>query len=80
MSDLEKFIAGLESMANHIYFGETIPVSEFVILSETVEFLKSKRSMEARIVDNEPVCGGCGVPIPIGAFYCPNCGRAVKWK
>lgn len=79
MSDLEKWISGLESLANHIYFGETIPVAEFVNLAETIEFLKSRRPVKPRMLDGKPNCGGCGVSIDRGMPYCWNCGRAVKW-
>lgn len=79
MSDLEKMISDLESMANHMYFGETVPIEEFVTLEKTVEFLKDMRPVKPQWLDDKPNCGYCGVAIPGGAKYCPNCGRAVKW-
>lgn len=79
MSDLEKWISGLESLGEHIYFGTQITIPEFVNLMETVEYLKSRRPVKPQMLDGKPNCGGCGVSIGFGAPYCWNCGREMKW-
>ena len=79
MSDIEKWIPGLESLRDHIYFGETIPVNEFVNLSGAVEFLKSRWPVKVQWLGDRPNCGYCGMSIDRKTLYCPQCGRAVKW-
>lgn len=80
MTDLEKWVSGLETMAKHIYSGETIPVAEYENLVEVVEFLKSMRPVKVQILDGKPNCGYCGISIDRRTVYCPKCGKAVKWE
>ena len=80
MSDFEKWISELESLGEHIYFGEQVTIPEFASLAEVVEYLKSRRPVKVQMLDGKPPsCGGCGVSIGCGEPYCWNCGRELKW-
>lgn len=80
MSDREKWISGLESMGEHIYFGTQITNAEYVNLMEVVKYLKRMRPVKVQMLNGKPHCGCCRISIDRKTLYCPRCGKGVKWE
>jgi len=80
--DREQMVAGLESLAEKIYFGRTVTMQEFECLAIAGDLLKPKRVVNTTSTVRCPNCKkqitsrGC---IHREINYCWKCGQAVKW-
>lgn len=79
--DREQMVAGLQSLAENIYFGRTVTIPEFTYLEMAIEQLKPKRVVRKEDMTR---CPNCNTPfngwsIDRADNYCWTCGQAVKW-
>lgn len=83
--EISQIIASLVSIANHLYFGETVPLKDYDALFWAKELLEKQQKLGAWIEEPDrrchwhcSECGSVQGIVCAGMSYCPSCGTKMS--